>query len=88
MMQYGPYVAFGAFSILGGILHLLFWILVIWLIVALFRRPGRYHWHHDEYWRGRGRTTSTSALDILKERYAKGEITKEQFDQMRKDLDV
>jgi uncharacterized membrane protein len=26
------------------------------------------------------------ALQILRERYAKGEITKEQFDQMRRDL--
>ncbi len=27
-----------------------------------------------------------TALDILKKRYAKGEITKEQFDQIKKDI--
>ncbi len=28
------------------------------------------------------------ALDILKKRYARGEITKEQFDEMRRDLNT
>ncbi len=39
-------------------------------------------------WNGRGHTAvnSSAPLDILKVRYARGEITREQFEQMKRDL--
>jgi len=34
----------------------------------------------------KGRTTQETPLEILKKRYAKGEITKEEYDRMKQDL--
>ena len=64
----------------GGIF---FWVLIIILIIWAISNGSRRHYippppyppHHE------------TALDILKKRYAKGEITKEQFEQMKKDLE-
>ena len=41
-----------------------------------------YHEDHDD-----GRSQGGRAVEILKERYAKGEITKEQFLEMRKEIE-
>lgn len=61
-------------------LHFFFWILitigVVLLIVWIVRQPGRYE-------RGRG---EESPLDILRRRYARGEISKEEFERMKKDI--
>jgi len=35
-----------------------------------------------------GSSSRESSVDILKKRYAKGEITKEEFEKMRKDLET
>jgi putative membrane protein len=60
-----------------GIFHMgLFWILVILGIVVLVK------WLAGD---GAARTEKR-ALDILKERYAKGELTREQFEQMKRDV--
>lgn len=49
--------------------------LVIWFIVRATRRGT-----------GGGGPERGAPLDIARERYAKGEITKEQFDQIKRDL--
>lgn len=64
----------------GGLHMLLFWVVLIFVIVVLVRwitnMPGP-----------RGGDTGTGrALDILKERYARGEINKEEFEQKKRDL--
>ncbi len=57
-----------------------FWIVVlallIWLVVKNINREDHY----------RGQNNPETALDILKKRYAKGEISKEQFEQMKRDI--
>lgn len=59
-----------------GIAHMaLFWILVILGIVVIVK------WLAAGPPRAEGR-----ALEILKERYAKGELTHEQFEQMKREL--
>jgi putative membrane protein len=66
----------------GGIFMIVFWILVIVGLVFVIR------WllqstRGDSRWT---RSGSSSALDILKERYARGEINKQEFEEKKKDL--
>jgi putative membrane protein len=60
---------------------LLFWVLVIVAIVAIVA-IGK--WIFD---RSGDTPRGKSALDILKERYARGEIGKEEFEQKKRDLE-
>ena len=59
-----------------------FWIIIIALIIGVVR-PRHWYWRQWPY--GPGYPPETP-LDILKKRYAKGEISKEDFDRMKKDL--
>ncbi|WP_060528266.1 SHOCT domain-containing protein [endosymbiont of Ridgeia piscesae] len=62
----------------GGGFMWLFWILLIVVIVWAVKAAGGSSNDSPE--------TQKSALDILKERYARGEIDQEEFEQKRKDL--
>ncbi|XUW99987.1 MAG: SHOCT domain-containing protein [Dehalogenimonas sp.] len=55
--------------------------LLVWGIIALSRGGG----NHMGMGMGQPRTGQTP-LDIAKERYAKGEITKDQFEEIKKNL--
>lgn len=82
MMNFG-FTPFGGF---GGIFMFVFWGLIIWAVIALVRGNfGRGHMcghDHGDDSHGKGK----SPLEILKERYAKGEIDKKEFEERKKDL--
>ena len=58
-----------------GIGMLLFWALIIALIVMAVLN-----------WKRRNDDAPRSPLDILKERYARGEIDKDEFERRRRDI--
>jgi putative membrane protein len=60
----------------GGVWMVIFWVgliaLIVWGITRLTRRNGSSSKHNP--------------LNMAKERYAKGEISREEFEQIKKDL--
>ena len=77
MMWGWPMMGFGGFGMIFGFIFFIAIVIgVIFLIVWLVRRPGC----------SITNKTNAHSLEILKERYAKGELTKEQYESMKKDL--
>lgn len=64
----------GWWMLLGSFWFVFFWAVVIWVMVRVSERGNR------------NQEAEESAIEILRRRYARGEIDKEQFDQMRRDL--
>ncbi len=82
--QYGGWEMMGP-GMMGGFgtmgFMAIIWIgvlgLIIWAVVTAVRRPGE---------SGSLNQPADSALEILKRRYARGEINREEFEAMKKDL--
>jgi putative membrane protein len=77
--NFGSFGALGTWGWASAILHLVFWVGlivgIILLLVWLARQSGS---------NPAGHVLSTH--DVLKSRYARGEITREQYHQMLKDI--
>ena len=60
----------------GFFFMLLFWGAIIWFVVTLMSSTQSV------------KNDNTDSLNILKKRFAKGEITKKEFESMKKEIDV
>ena len=81
MMNFG----FGPFGGFGWIFMILWWVLIILGLVALIKwltSQSRGAHNHEKL----ASPAGGSALNVLKERYVKGEIDKKEFEEKKKDL--
>jgi putative membrane protein len=89
MMEYWSY----NYGVLGTIIFVLIWVIIIGIIISVLRALfGSDTTHYTTIHRQTPppvqplHPTEKSPLDILNERYARGEIDKIEFDQKRADI--
>ncbi|MDO8575564.1 MAG: SHOCT domain-containing protein [bacterium] len=82
-MMYGLYSNNWGYNMMngtiGGIMMIFFWILLVIFIVWVVKEISGKNSHTNS-------ASNSRAIDILKERYAKGEIDKQEFEAKKKDL--
>ena len=72
--MWGTHEGMGWWMVVGSVWFVLFWAVVTYFIFWAASRGGG------------GQAPGETPLDILKRRYAAGEISKEEFDRMRQDI--
>lgn len=77
MFQLGE--GMGWWMLFGGMWMLVFWAvvigLIVWAVIRLTRRNGDHSGERKD-----------TPLEIARQRYARGDISREEFEQIRKDL--
>ncbi|MEK6826789.1 MAG: SHOCT domain-containing protein [Nanoarchaeota archaeon] len=68
---YGSPYGYWGFGSFGMVMVILFWLVIIWLVVRAIRQ---FTMHKE------------SSLDVLEKRFAKGEISKKEYLEMKKEL--
>jgi putative membrane protein len=79
MWGYGP----GFFGGFGFIFNILFWLLIIGVVLAIFRNS-RHPMYEDRHMPPP--PPPKTPLQIVQERYARGEIDKKEYEEKKKDL--
>ena len=67
----------------ASILGLLAMFLIVWGIITVFNSNGN---HRQSYFAIGNQSTGTDALEILKARYARGEISSTEYERMKRDI--
>jgi putative membrane protein len=77
MMDYYNGYGMNGFGVFGMVMNFIFFVVLVVCVLMLVR-----HFRSSGY----AGFAHKSAADILNERYAKGEITKKEFTEMKKDI--
>jgi putative membrane protein len=72
--MWGEHDGMGWWMVLGSVWFVFFWGAIVWLFVGVMGR------------RNEGRSREESATEIARRRYASGEISREEFEQIQRDL--